>query len=305
MADTPSGPPEERPRRGHGPGTPGPGDRHGPERDPEPEPERELDPKIDKSVPHSARIFTFWLGGRDHFPVDADAGERVRETFPGIVDLARVGRDFLGRVVEYLVREAGVTQFLDIGTGLPTVDNTHEVAQRLDPAARVVYVDNDPLVLAHAAALLTSTPEGRTQYLDADARDPERILRDARGILDFDRPVAVFLMGILAHIDDYGEAHSIVHRLMEGLPRGSYLSVRDGSDTDPAYLAAIEGYNASGAVPYRLRSPEALARFFEGLELVEPGVVPCPRWRPEAAATAVDEGVDEDVALYGGLGRKP
>ncbi|AXK31754.1 SAM-dependent methyltransferase [Streptomyces armeniacus] len=258
-------------------------------------------PKIDSSVPHSARIFTYWLGGKDHFPVDEEAGERVREIFPAIVDLARVGRYFLGRVVRYLVQDAGVTQFLDVGTGLPTVDNTHEVAQRLDPRCRVVYVDNDPLVLAHAEALLTSTPEGRTHYLEADVRDPERILSEARGILDFDQPVAVFLMGILAHVDDLTEAQSIVRRLMDGLPAGSYLSVRDGADTDPAYLAAIEGYNASGAVPYRLRSPEEIARFFEGLELVEPGVVPCPQWRPEAEDPFASP---DDVALYGGLARK-
>ncbi|MCT2589621.1 SAM-dependent methyltransferase [Streptomyces sp. N2-109] len=258
-------------------------------------------PKIDSTVPHSARIFTYWLGGKDHFPVDEEAGDRFRAAFPEIVDLARVGRYFIGRVVGHLIREERVTQFLDIGTGLPTVDNTHEVAQRLEPRARIVYVDNDPLVLAHAEALLTSTPEGRTAYVDADVHDPERILREAWKTLDPGQPVAVLLMGILAHVEDYGEARSIVRRLMAELPPGSFLAVRDGADTDPAYRTAIEGYNKSGAVPYRLRSPEQIAGFLDGLELVEPGVLPCPHWRPEAADLS-DPSVG--IALYGGLAKR-
>lgn len=261
----------------------------------------EPSPEIDTTVPHSARIFTYWLGGKDHYPVDRDAGEQVRETFPGIVDLARVGRYFLGRVVRYLAAEEGIDQFLDIGTGLPTVDNTHEVAQRIIPRSRIVYVDNDPLVLVHAHALLTSTPEGRTAYVDADVRDPGRILREAATTLDLDRPVAVMLMGILAHVEDYDEARSVVHGLMDGLPSGSCLAIRDGVDTDPAYSAAIDGYNRSGAVPYRLRSPGRFAGFLDGLEPVGPGVVPCAQWRPETT----DPFDDGDIALYGGVARKP
>jgi hypothetical protein len=258
-------------------------------------------PKIDTTVPHSARIFGYWLGGKDNYPVDRVAGDRFREVFPEIVDMARIGRHFIGRMVRYLAGEAGIRQFLDVGTGLPTVDNTHEVAQRVAPDARIVYVDNDPLVLVHAAALLTSTPEGRTDYLDADVREPEKILATAAKTLDFDRPIAVTLMGILAHVADYDEARSIVRRLLDGLPAGSYLAVRDGTDTSPAYVEAIGRYNQSGAVPYRLRTPEQIAGFLDGLELVPPGVVSCPLWRPEAALGDPPA----EVALYGGAGRKP
>ncbi|GAA4609695.1 SAM-dependent methyltransferase [Actinoallomurus liliacearum] len=258
-------------------------------------------PKIDTSVPHSARIFGYWLGGKDNYPVDREAGDRVRELFPQIVDLARIGRYFLGRVVRYLAEEAGVRQFLDIGTGLPTVDNTHEVAQRVAPDARVVYVDNDPLVLAHAEALLTGLPEGATEYIHADVREPEKILAEAARTLDFDRPVAVILMGILAHVEDYDEARSIVRRLLDPLPPGSFLAIRDGVDTDPAYREALRQYNATGAVPYHLRSPRQLAGFLDGLEPIEPGVVSCPLWRPEVSPLTPEE----DVALYGGIGRKP
>ncbi|MCO6008331.1 SAM-dependent methyltransferase [Actinoallomurus purpureus] len=259
-------------------------------------------PEIDTSVPHSARIYGYWLGGKDNYPVDREAGDRVRELFPEIVDLARIGRYFLGRVVRYLAGEAGVRQFLDIGTGLPTVDNTHEVAQRVAPESRVVYVDNDPLVLAHAQALLTALPEGTTEYVHADVREPEKILEAAARTLDLDRPVAVILMGILAHVDDYDEARSIVRRLLDPLPSGSYLALRDGTDTNEAYEEAIGQYNSTtGAVPYNLRSPERIAGYLDGLDLVEPGVVSCPLWRPDVASlTPVEE-----VAVYGGVGRKP
>lgn len=259
------------------------------------------EPVIDTTVPHSARIFGYWLGGRDNYPADRAAGDQVRETFPSIVDLARTGRYFLGRVVTYLAREAGVRQFLDVGTGLPTVDNTHEVAQRIAPDARIVYVDNDPLVLVHAQALLTSSREGRTAYVEADVRDPDRILEAAARTLDFDRPVALTLMGVLAHVEGYEEARSIVRHLMDGLPPGSYLSVRDGVDTDESYSTALRRYNRTGAVPYHLRTPDQVAGFFDGLDLVEPGVVPCPLWRPDALDPFAGDG---DVPLLGGVARK-
>jgi O-methyltransferase involved in polyketide biosynthesis len=258
-------------------------------------------PVIDTSVPHSARIWTYWLGGTDHYAVDREAGERVRETFPGIVDLARIGRYFLGRVVRYLAGEAGVRQFLDIGSGLPTVDNTHEVAQRIAPEARIVYVDNDPLVFSHAQALLTSAPPGATDYIPADVRDPDTILARAAKTLDLSRPVGLILMGVLAHVPDYDEARAIVRRLLAALPPGSYLAVRDGTDTDPDYSEAVRGYNATGAVPYHLRPPEQIAGFLDGLDLIEPGVVPCPLWRPDAPPLASEQ----RVALLGGVGRKP
>jgi len=256
-------------------------------------------PELDTSVPQSARVWNYWLGGKDYFPVDAAVGEQFRAVFPGIVDVTRTSRRFLARAVWYLAAEAGIRQFLDIGTGLPTANNTHEVAQRVAPEARIVYVDNDPVVLVHARALLTSTPEGVTDYVDADLRDPDKILEAAAATLDLTQPVALMLMGILGHITDYEEARSIVRRLLGGLPSGSYLVLYDGTDTDKAGVEAQEGYNRSGAVPYILRSPEQIAGFFDGLELVEPGVVPCPQWRPDPAD------LPTEVAAVGGVGRKP
>jgi len=259
-------------------------------------------PELDTSVPQSARVWNYWLGGKDYFPVDAAVGEQYREAFPGIVDIARASRGFLTRAVRYLAAEAGIRQFLDIGTGLPTANNTHQVAQRVAPEARIVYVDNDPLVLVHARALLTSTPEGATDYIDADLRDPDKILQEAARTLDFGQPVALMLMGILGHVADYEEARSIVRRLLGGLPSGGYFALNDGTNViSKAFEQAQEGYNRSGAVPYILRSPEQIAGFFDGLELVEPGVVSCPRWRPDPPADELPAEVD----AFGGVGRKP
>lgn len=237
---------------------------------------------IDTSVPHSARIWNYWLGGKDNYPVDREAGDQFREVFPGIVDVARAGREFLSRAVRYLAGDVGIRQFLDIGTGLPTAENTHEVAQRVAPDSRIVYVDNDPLVLTYARALLTSTPEGSTGYLHADLHEPEKVLRAAAETLDLSTPTALMLMGILGHVSDYGTARSIVNRLVDGLPRGSYLVIYDGTERSQENMAALRGYNESGAIPYHLRGPEQVAGYFDGLELVEPGMVPCPHWRPDA-----------------------
>jgi O-methyltransferase involved in polyketide biosynthesis len=260
--------------------------------------------RIDTTIPHSARIWNYWLGGKDNYPVDRVAGDQYREVFPGILDVARASRQFLTRAVRYLAGEAGIRQFLDIGTGLPTADNTHEVAQRVAPDARIVYVDNDPLVLTHARALLTSTPQGVTRYIDADLREPDRIAEAASKTIDFTEPVALMLMGIVGHIGDYDEARSIVRRLLEALPSGSHLALNDGTNViSKAFAEAQEGYNRSGAVPYHLRSPEQIAGFFEGLELVEPGVVSCPRWRPDPADAA--GGPPAEVDAFGGVGRKP
>jgi hypothetical protein len=252
---------------------------------------------IDTTVPHSARIWNYWLGGKDNYAVDRTAGDQYREIFPGIADVARTSRGFLTRAVRYLAGEAGIRQFLDIGTGLPTADNTHEVAQRVAPESRIVYVDNDPLVLAHARALLTSRPEGATEYLDADLRDPAAILDAAADLLDLKRPIALMLMGIMGHFTDE-EAYPIVSRLLSGLPSGSYFALYDGANTNEAFNDAQRGYNESGAVPYYLRSPEQFARFFEGLELVEPGVVPVPHWRPDPGAAPVE------IYSYCGVGRR-
>ncbi|MYV49487.1 SAM-dependent methyltransferase [Streptomyces sp. SID2888] len=257
-------------------------------------------PKIDTSVPHSARIWNYWLGGKDNYPVDEEAGDAYTAVFPGIVTIARSSRAFLRRNITYLVAEAGVRQFLDVGTGLPTADNTHEVAQRLAPEARIVYVDNDPMVLAHARALLTSTPEGATAYADADVLDPDRILAAAAGTLDLTRPTALVLSNILGHISDHEQARSIVTRLMDALPSGSYLSINDGSrGVDPDFERAQDAYNESGAVPYNLRTVDQITAFFDGLDLVDPGVVPVTHWRPDAASPA-----PVLVGEHGGLARK-
>ncbi|MBB2914700.1 hypothetical protein FHS43_006012 [Streptosporangium becharense] len=258
---------------------------------------------LDSSVAHSARIWNYWLGGKDNYAVDRTVGDQFREIFPDIVDVARSSRAFLSRAVRYMAGEAGIRQFLDIGTGLPTVDNTHQVAQRVAPDARIVYVDNDPMVLAHARALLTGTAEGATEYIDSDLRDPEKIIEAARGTLDFDRPVGLMLMNILGHIADIEEGRSIVRRLLAALPSGSYLAVADGTNVirAEAFEKAIAIWNQAGSVSYTLRHPEQIASYFEGLELVEPGVVSCPLWRPDASQIGNSREVDEFCAV----GRKP
>jgi hypothetical protein len=257
-------------------------------------------PELNTGIPQTARIWNYWLGGKDHFPVDRAVGDQILEAFPAIVENARASRAFLIRAVRYLAGEAGIRQFLDIGTGLPTANNTHEVAQQVAPDSRTVYVDNDPLVLAHARALLTSSPEGKTAYLDADLRDPDTIVQEAAGTLDFSQPVAVMLMGILGHIEDDDEARSIVKRLMDAVPSGSYLTMYDSTDTSEAVVEAARIWNQSANPPYHLRSPERIARFFDGLELVEPGVVSTLEWRPEPSS-----GLPAEIDSLCGIGRKP
>jgi S-adenosyl methyltransferase len=256
---------------------------------------------VDTTVPHSARIWNYWLGGKDNYAVDREAGDRFRQAFPGITQNARAFRSFLRRGIGYLAGDAGTRQFLDIGTGLPTAGNTHELAQGLAPESRIVYVDNDPLVLAHARALLISSKEGATAYQHADLRETETILTAAADTLDFTRPVALILSGILGHVADYDEARAIVGRLLAALPAGSHLLVCDGTSTNEELNAAQQQHNDRGAVQYQLRTPGELAGFFDGLELVEPGVVSCPLWRPESTPFGTPEGID----AYGGIGRKP
>ena len=253
---------------------------------------------IDTTVPHSARIWNYWLGGKDNYAVDREAGDQYKEIFPGIAVVARTSRAFLTRAVRYLAGQAGIRQFLDIGTGLPTANNTHEVAQSVAPESRIVYVDNDPLVLAHARALLTSSPAGACDYLDANIRNPADILDTAASLLDFKQPIALMLMGIMGHFTD-DEAYPIVSALQAGLPSGSYFALYDGANTNEAFNQAQEGYNASGAVPYHLRSPEQFNRFFAGLDLVAPGVVPIMQWRPDPDTERAE------IYSYGGVGRKP
>ena len=262
-------------------------------------------PQLDTTVPHSARIWNYWLGGKDNYAVDRAAGDQFLATFPDIAVVARASRAFLGRAVRYLAEEAGIRQFLDVGTGLPTFNSTHEVAQSAAPESRIVYVDNDPVVLMHASALLTSSPQGATDYLDADLRDPEAIIAGAAKTLDLSLPVAVLLLGVMGHVTDDDEALSIVARLMDAVPSGSYLVLCDGTNVihGDQGEAAQDDYNDSGAVPYCLRSPAQLARFFAGLDLVEPGLVSLPRWRPQL--TSVDGGVPAEIDTFGAVGRKP
>ena len=257
---------------------------------------------IDTSVAHQSRIYDYWLGGKDNFAVDREAAQQAIAAYPPIVRGVRAQRAFLARVVRYLAEEMGILQFLDIGTGLPTANNTHEVAQAAAPTARVVYVDNDPVVLAHARALLTSTPQGATSYLDADLRAPDKVLAGAADLLDFAQPVAVLLIGILQLIPDADDPPAIVARLVEAIPSGSWLAVyHPASDIDQRRVGeAVRRVNARSAGTTTLRSCDQVARFFVGLELIEPGIVQVQRWRPGTAAA--DDG--EEIAAYAGLARK-
>jgi hypothetical protein len=262
----------------------------------------ELAARIRSDVPHSARIWNYWMGGKDSYEVDRAAGDALAEVYPGIIPLAKQGRQFLIRVVRFLAGEAGMRQFLDIGTGLPTVQNTHEIAQQVAPESRVVYVDNDPLVLAHARALLhNTTPEGVTTYVDADFYDPELVISDARNVLNFHQPVAVMFLGVLGHVADVDERRSIVARVMAALPSGSYLALWDGTDTSEAARKAVAMYAETGAVPYLMRSPQQIARCFAGLEMVDPGLVPITQWRPNTTRVGKAEPIDG----YGAVARKP
>jgi hypothetical protein len=249
-------------------------------------------PVLDTSAAHSARVWNYLLGGKDNFAADRETGDLISRMFPGIAQVARVQRSFLTRAVRFLGGEAGITQFLDIGTGLPTADNTHEVAQAVEPRSRIVYVDNDPLVLVYANALLTSTPEGATSYLEADVRDPETILREAARTLDFSQPIALVMLGILGQIPDSDEPGLIVHRLLDALPPGSYLALSDGTDSSPALNEAIAVYNQNSASSYYLRSPSQIAGFFDGLTLVPPGIVMTCQWRPDVNTRSEPEETD-------------
>ncbi|MHC5902775.1 SAM-dependent methyltransferase [Streptomyces sp. S6] len=254
--------------------------------------------RIDTSTPHSARFWNYFVGGKDNYEVDRQIGDHIKEIFPGLVDVAVTSRHFLGRAVTHLVTEVGIRQFLDIGTGLPTADNTHEVAQRAAPETKIVYVDNDPIVLAHANALLTSTKEGKTAYLDADMYDPAAILEKASGTLDLSQPVALMILNTLGHVGEYKQARDLVAQLMAGLPSGSHLVISDSTATSEGMIAASNAYNESGAVPYYVRSVEEIGGFFDGLELLEPGVVQVTEWRPTEDTRQVY------VDAYGAVGRK-
>jgi hypothetical protein len=263
-------------------------------------------------------VWNYWLGGRDFFAADKAAGEEISREFPHLAEAARAERAFLVRVVRFLAGPARIRQFLDVGSGLPAGGNTHEIAQRIVPDTGIVYADHDPSVILHAKALLSSpmlasTPEGAVYYADADLRDVAAVLAAATTTLDLSRPVALLMLGILGHIEDYGAARSITSQLMDELAPGSYLVIADGVAADTSGAASVATaqrrydanarprYGASAPPPYRLRRPDELASFFDGLDLTEPGVVPCSQWRPDGrerdgAGTA---------AAYCGVARKP
>jgi S-adenosyl methyltransferase len=257
--------------------------------------------QLDTGVAHSARVWNYLLGGKDNFAADRQAGGLLLEMFPGIARIARLQRRFLTSAVRYLAADAGIRQFLDIGTGLPAASNTHQVAQQIAPQSRIVYVDNDPLVLLHAEALLTSAPGGVTSYIEADVRDPDAILGQAARTLDFSQPVAVMMLGILGQIPDSDEPGLIVARLLEALPPGSYLALSDGTDTNAELNRAIAVYNENPASSYHLRSPGQIAGFLDGLDLVPPGAVTTSRWRPEVKDAG---GEPREVDAICGVGRK-
>jgi hypothetical protein len=259
-------------------------------------------PDFDSSVPHIARVYDYWLGGTDNFAADRVMGERTMQAYPNLALSVRANRAFLARAVRFLVTEAGIRQFLDIGTGIPTADNTHEVAQRIAPASRIVYVDHDPVVLAHAKALLTSTPEGDTAYLDADLRDPAAILAAAADTLDFGQPVAVMLIAVMHFVGDDAEASAIVNQLTGACVPGSFVALSHAaSDIDAEQMAEmVRRLNQSTAEKTTLRDRAGVTRLFDGLDLVEPGVIRAAEWRPDSSQEAASP-----AALWAGVARKP
>src|ERR1700735_4414770 len=258
---------------------------------------------FDTSRAHMARVYDFWLGGKDNFAADRAVADQVAAAYPDIRIAVRAQRAFLARVVHFLVTEAGIRQFLDIGTGLPSANNTHQVAQAAAAQTRVVYVDNDPIVLNHARALLTSSPEGARPSSDAYLRDTDPTLERAAAVLDFGQPVAVMLLGILQGIPDQEEPGAIIARLMDAVPSGRHLALTQiAGDVAAADVAkGVQRYNEQAAAPVAARTHAEACQFFSGLDLVEPGLVQVHRWR----AGAGDVGNGRNLAIYAGVGRKP
>jgi len=258
--------------------------------------------EIDTSVAHPARVYDYWLGGKDNFTADREAGDRVLAATPGLRERVRANRAFLVRAVRYLAAEAGIRQFLDVGTGIPSANNTPEVAQQAAPDSRIVYVDNDPIVLTHARALLAGGPMGSIQYIDGDVRDVASITRAAARTLDSTQPTALLLLGILHLIQDAEGPYEIVARLMDALPSGSYLAIsHPASDIHPGQAEAQRRYNERVSTPQTLRTRAEASRFFEGLDLVPPGLVYVHTWRPGPDDIVPPDG----VSAYGGVARKP
>jgi hypothetical protein len=258
---------------------------------------------FDTTAAHPARVWDYWLGGKDNFAADREAGDRAMAAMPSVDTAARAGRAFLAAAVHYLAAGMGIRQFLDIGTGLPTASNTHEVAQKVGPESRIVYVDNDPIVLTHARALLTSDARGQTAYVDADLRDTGKILEEASYVLDYSQPVAVMLLHVLHFIPDSDDPHGIVAKLMAAMPSGSYLVIAHTTADlgTPGLREAAERYNENSSVTVTLRSKPEIARFFDGLELVEPGITPVGVWRPGPMEDIPTQG----LSTFTAVGRKP
>jgi len=258
--------------------------------------------EIDASAPNVARVWNYLIGGKDNFQADRLAAEQLVAAAPVMGIVAPASRAFLRRAVSYLAADAGIRQFLDIGTGIPTARNTHEVAQDTAPESRIVYVDNDPVVLSHARALLTSTPEGVTSYIDADAHDPGKIIAAAEATLDFAEPVGIVMIDILNFIEDTAEATSIVAALMDAVAPGSHLAMmQPASDLDPDLIVAGRWWNQVAPIRVTLRSRAEVDGFLKGLELVEPGLVTVPEWRPDST----DPSYGRTVPLYAAVARKP
>ncbi|MGR3931881.1 SAM-dependent methyltransferase [Streptomyces sp. BRA346] len=262
--------------------------------------------RIDTENAHSARIYDYIIGGKDYYPADKEAGDAMAREWPALPIHMRANRDFMNRAVRFLAEEAGIRQFLDIGTGIPTSPNLHEIAQAVAPDSRVVYVDNDPIVLTLSQGLLSSTPEGKTTYVEADMRDPAAILSapELRDTLDLGKPVALTVIAIVHFVLDEDDAYGIVNRLLEPLPSGSYLAMSVGTaDFAPEEVGRVAREYAARDMPMRLRTEAEAARFFDGLDLVAPGVAQVHKWHPDARS---GEGIkDEDIAMYGAVARKP
>ncbi len=258
---------------------------------------------LNTSVAHPARVYDYWLGGKDNFAADRAAAQQVIDVRPEIRTDVQANRAFLGRAVRYLAADAGIRQFLDIGTGLPSADNTHEVAQRVAPDSRIVYVDNDPIVLVHARALLTGTAEGVTAYLEADLRDPAEIVQQARQLLDFDQPIAVMLVAVLHHLHDGDDPYQIVAQLRDVVPSGSHLVIsHPAKDIQADRVAEVaRRYNAQVPVGQTRRSRDEVARFFGDWQILDPGVTQTVRWRPDPGL----ERSTASVPMWAGVARKP
>jgi S-adenosyl methyltransferase len=263
-----------------------------------------LPSEINVTVAHPARVYDYLLGGKDNFAADRALGDAVVKAMPSAREMVRANRAFLGRAVRYLVTTAGVRQFLDVGTGIPAAENTHEVAQAVAPDSRIVYVDNDPLVLAHARALMTSDPAGATAFIRADLRDPDTILSDPalRRTLDVGEPVALMLIAILMYIRDEDNPRGLVSALMDALPPGSYLAItHPTADFSPDEVAGAVAATGQGGISFTPRTQAEVAAFFDGLDLVDPGVVPVLAWHPEG----VPPGALNAAYYYGAMARKP